>query len=253
MWRVRLAPARQSIWRSGAGALTAALILAPRAMAGPPYLSDDPIPTDYQHFEIYALAAGEHTQDGDTGVAGIDFNYGATPDLQLTAVFPVEYQRPHGGSLSSGVGNIELAGKFRILHQEDYGWDVAVFPRVFLPSASDNFGAQHASLLIPIWVGREMGAWSTFGGGGCELNQSGDDQNFCLIGWALTRSVSQRLRIGGEVFHQTADTRGGEASTSLGVGATYDLSPNHHILGYLNRDVSGPERIAWYTSLLFTF
>jgi hypothetical protein len=228
-------------------------MFAAPALAGPPYLSDDPIATDHQHFEIYALGAGEHTRDGDAGAIGIDFNYGATPDLQLTAVFPVEYERPHRGSLSGGVGNIELAAKFRVLHQESVGWDVAIFPRVFLPSASENFGAQHASLLIPIWIGRDMGGWSTFGGGGCELNEGGDDQNFCLVGWALTRAVSPQLRVGGEVFHQTADTRGGDASTSLGVGATYDLSPNHHLLGYLSRDVSGAERTSWYTSILFTF
>jgi hypothetical protein len=249
-----LASARQSTWGLGSVIAAVATALAVPANAGPPYLSDDPIPTDYRHFEIYALAAGDHTHDGDAGVAGIDFNYGATPDLQLTAVFPVEYERPHGGgSISSAFGNIELAAKFRFLHQESFGWDVAVFPRVFLPSLSNGFGAQHASLLIPIWIGRDVGEWSTFGGGGCELNHGGDDQNFCLAGWALTRSVSSQFRIGGEVFHQTADTRGGDASTSLGVGATYDLSPNHHLLAYVNRDVSGADRTSWYTSVLFTF
>lgn len=248
-----MASALQSTWRRGSGVLAAAAIFATPAVAGPPYLSDDPVPTEYRHFEIYALAASEHTRDGESGVMGIDFNYGATPDLQLTAVFPVEFERPRGGSLSGGLGNIELAAKFRFLHQESFGWDVAVFPRIFLPSASNRFGAQHASLLIPIWVGRDMGAWSTFGGGGCALNEGGEDQNFCLAGWALTRAVSHSLRIGGEVFHQTADTKSGDASTSLGVGASYDLSPNHHLLGYVSRDVSGAERTSWYTSVLFTF
>ena len=32
--------------------------------------------------------------------------------------------------------------------------DVAVFPRVFLPSASTNVGDQHASLLLPVWTVR---------------------------------------------------------------------------------------------------
>jgi len=248
-----LASAGQSIRRFSLGVFSATAAFVSPALAGPPFLSDDPVPTEYRHFEIYALAAGDHTRDGDSGVAGIDFNYGATPDLQLTAVIPIEYERPRGGSLAGGVGAIELAAKFRILHQESFGWDVAVFPRLFLPSASSSFGAQHASMLIPVWIGRDMGAWSTFGGGGCALNRGDDAQDYCLAGWALTRAVSQRLRIGGEIFHQTADARDAEPSTSLGLGATYDLSRNHHLLGYLSRDVSGAERTSWYTSVLFTF
>lgn len=248
-----MASQRQSTELLCSGVFVAAIAFATPAFAGPPYQSDDPEPTDYRHFEIYALASGNHTHDGDAGAAGIDFNYGATPDLQLTAVFPIEYALPRDGTLSGGFGNIELAAKFRFLHQRSFGWDVALFPRLFLPSPSKSFGAQHVSLLIPIWIGRDMGAWSTFGGGGCELNQGDGDQNFCLAGWALTRAVSPRLRIGGEIVHQTADQRHGEASTSLGLGATYDLSSHHHLLGYVSRDVSGADDTSWYGSVLFTF
>ncbi len=248
-----MAASRQSTWRLYAGAFAAFAAFATPAWAGPPYLSDDPVPTDYRHFEIYALAAGDHDAHADAGVAGVDFNFGAAPDLQLTAVLPIEYERLHGGELRGGVGNIELAAKFRFLHQESFGWDVAVFPRLFLPSPSNSFGAQHAALLLPIWIGRDVGDWSTFGGGGCALNQGGDDQNFCQAGWALTRAVSRHWRIGAEVFHQTADTRGGEASTSLGAGAAFDLNEHYHLLGYVGRDVSGAEQTSWYTSVLLTF
>ena len=34
------------------------------AVAGPPYLTDDPEPTDYKHFEIYAFTNGTATRDG---------------------------------------------------------------------------------------------------------------------------------------------------------------------------------------------
>jgi hypothetical protein len=43
--------------RSGPG-LLAALAFAAPAFAGPPYISDDPEPTDYGHYEIYAFASG---------------------------------------------------------------------------------------------------------------------------------------------------------------------------------------------------
>ena len=40
-----------------------------------------------------------------------------------------------------------------------------------------------------------------------------------------------------EIFHQTPDVQGGAASTSLGVGARYDLNDNIHLLGYVNLGV----------------
>src|ERR1700691_2867284 len=103
------------------------------ALAGPPYLTDDPEPTDYQHFEIYTFSNGTATRDGTSGEGGIDFNYGGAPNLQLTATLPAAYDFPASGPAAGGLGNIELAAKYRFLTQGSAGLDVAVFPRVFLP------------------------------------------------------------------------------------------------------------------------
>jgi hypothetical protein len=59
-----------------------------------------------------------------------------------------------------------------------------------------------------------------------------------------------------EIFHQTADTRGGADTTSLGAGVRYDLNDNLHLLGYVGRgiqNVDQTDRFNWYTSVLFTF
>ena len=90
--------------------------------------------------------AATATRDGTSGAGGIDFNYGGAPDLQLTAVVPLEYDSRAGGP-ETGIGNIELAAKYRFLHQDDFGWDVAVFPRVFLPSASAQ--CRRPACLVP--------------------------------------------------------------------------------------------------------
>ena len=239
---------------------TASLLVVPLvsslAWAGPPFVSDDPEPTDYQHYEIYLFTGGTNARDGTDGAAGLDFNYGATPNLQLTAVFPIEFESASGASTVAGLGNIELAAKYRFVHQADGGWDVAIFPRVFLPSGSAKLGDRHLSLLIPLWAGKDWGDWSTFGGGGCVLNNGGESQNFCLAGWALTRRMLPNLRLGAEVVHQTADTKGGRASTGMGGGLIYDINDNYHLLAYAgpglqNADETG--RTSWYASILFTF
>ena len=188
-------------------------------MAGPPYLTDDPEPTDYQHFEIYSFSNGTVTRDGTSGEGGIDFNYGAAPNLQLTTTLPVGYGVSPSGPLVGGLSNIELAAKYRFLMQDNAGLDVSFFPRVFLPSASSNVGEQHASFLLPIWMEKDWGQWSAFGGGGCEINRGGDSQDFCLMGAVLTRQIVPNLQVGLELFHQTSDTRGGEATTSSAPGS----------------------------------
>src|SRR5882672_2540443 len=123
--------------------IIAAVASASPAFGGPPYVTDDPEPTDYGHFEIYTFANGTDTRDGVGGEAGIDFNYGAAPDLQLTAVVPIGYDKSQGTDISISLGNVELAAKYRFLHQADTGWDVGVFPRLFLPSGSSAVGERH--------------------------------------------------------------------------------------------------------------
>lgn len=225
------------------------------ANAGPPYQSDDPEPTEYKHYEIYLFAAGTQARDGDSAAAGIDFNYGATPDLQLTAVFPVEYEHADGGGTASGLGNIELAAKYKFLHQAEFGWDVAVFPRVFLPSASSRVGDSHTSVLLPIWLQRDFGEWSTFGGGGCVVSRGADTVDFCLGGWALARQVAPHLQVGAELVHSAADAPGGRASTAVGAGLRYDVNDNYHLLAYFGPTLQNAAQngdYTWYASILLT-
>lgn len=50
--------------------------------------------------------------------------------------------------------------------------------------------------------------------------------------------------------------QGGLITTSLGVGARYDLNDNFHLLAYLGRGVQNTgqtDQLNWYTSILFTF
>lgn len=65
-------------------------------------MSDDPEPTPYRQFEIYTFNNGTNTRDGAGGEAGIDFNYGAAPDLQLTATLPAGYDHSLGGGANTG-------------------------------------------------------------------------------------------------------------------------------------------------------
>jgi hypothetical protein len=242
--------------RVGFGLMLA--LTANQAAAGPPFVSDDPEPTDYQHFEIYSFTTGTTTRDGVAGQSGIDFNYGAAPDLQLTATVPAGFDRPAGGSADVGLSNIELAAKYRFLHQDGFGLDVSVFPRVFLPSPSSNAGVgdNHASLLLPVWVQKDWdGGWSAFGGGGCTVTGR-RAVDFCQTGAVLAYQLLPKLQIGAEIFHQTSDSLGAPATTSAGIGWKIDLTDNYHLLGYVRRGIENADQTdgySWYASVLFTF
>jgi hypothetical protein len=231
------------------------ILLAQSAVAGPPYVTDDPEPTDYKHFEIYTFTSGTTTRDGTAGQSGIDFNYGAAPDLQLTATLPEGYSQTIDGT-SIGASNIELAAKYRFLHQDGFGLDVSIFPRVFLPSGSNVIGDNRVSLLLPVWAQKDWsGGWSAYGGGGCTMSER-RAIDFCQTGAVLNYQLLPKLQIGAEIFHQTADAGGVPATSSLGVGWRYDLNDTYHLLGYIRRGIENAnetDRYSWYTSVLFTF
>jgi hypothetical protein len=211
-----------------AAALT--LAAAAPAFAGPPYVTDDPEPTDAGHWEIYNFVGGAHVPGSTSGEGGLDLNYGGAKDLQLTAVLPFAYDTADDGHF--GFGTVELAAKYKFLHQKDGSAmpDVAFFPRVFLPTAQRDLGSRHTNLLLPIWLGKDFGKWSVFGGGGYEINPGEGNRNFWTGGVALTRQVTERLNLGAEITHQTADARDGRDFSGVNVGMVYKLTDHWSLL-----------------------
>ncbi len=72
-------------------AASVGLSAASPALAGPPYLTDDPIPTELGHWEIYAFSAAEGHRSTIDADAGVDLNYGPVEGVQLTATLPLDF------------------------------------------------------------------------------------------------------------------------------------------------------------------
>ncbi|HEV7609954.1 MAG TPA: transporter [Steroidobacteraceae bacterium] len=242
--------------RSSQIAALLACSLPSAAFAGPPYVTDDPDPTETGHYEIYLFASGTRAREGRDGAAGLDLSYGAAPDLQLSLTLPFAYEHPNSGPFIGGIGNVEIAAKYRILHQEIDGIDLSVFPRIFLPSASDRVGDQRASLFLPVWLGKHMGKWTTFGGGGCAFSDAADSKTSCLAAWAVTYRVRENFEVGAEIYHQTPEVDGDHPTTGLGFGARYDKSETFHFVGSIGpgiQNAAETNQLSVYAAVLFTF
>ena len=211
----------------------AALLLeaaAAPAWAGPPYLTDDPAPTDTGHWEIYGFTAAEgHRSDIDTD-AGFDLNYGAIKDVQLTATLPLSFTHAAQEGWHGGAGDAELAVKYRFVSDERSGFSAAIFPRVILPTASHSPG-EKARFLLPLWLQKDFaGGTSVFGGGGYMINPGAGNRDFWQGGIAVTQDVGKKLSVGAEVIRQGSDALGGTSQTRADLGAIVQLSEHYALL-----------------------
>lgn len=214
------------------GALAALALagVAVPAWAGPPYLTDDPVPTDTGHWEIYAFTAGEGRGSTLEDDAGLDLNYGPIEDVQLTATLPLSFWHDALDGWRSGTGDVELGVKYRFLHDEKRGVSAAIFPRVILPTSSVATGGR-ARLLLPLWLGKDFaGGTSIFGGGGYLVNPGAGNRDFWQAAAAVTQDVSKRVSIGAEATRQGPDTVGGIAQTRAGVGGIVQLGGPYELL-----------------------
>jgi hypothetical protein len=215
-----------------------ALVAAPlsAAHAGPPFLTDDPDPTDYQQYEIYLYSQGVVDGGANTGTAlGLEVNYGALPDVQVSVALPAGFSAPARSQATFGVSDAEFGVKYRFLEEEMDGWrpQVSFYPAVqaALGSSGKSLGDSATHLFLPLWAQKSFGPWTTFGGGGYRINPGPDGRNSWFAGWAVLRRISDRFQMGAEIYHETSETSGEKETSGASIGALYDLSDRFHLVG----------------------
>jgi len=193
-------------------------------------MTDDPEPTQAGHWEVYGpLIEVEGKGKDYEGAVAAEVNYGAAPNLQLTLEIPLIYSHDVSG-MKWGGGDVAISAKYRFYHNEDAGLSVAAFPGLTLPTASNGMGAGKLTALLPVWVQKDLGSWSIFGGGGYAINPGVGNNNYWTVGVAVSHQVTPKLLLGIEANRQGADAIGGKGSTSLGVGTIYQLKAPFRLL-----------------------
>ena len=246
---------RQGRWR---GFLAACLlILIPAgAWAGPPFLTDDPQPVDFQHWELYVASMDFKTAGGWAGDGPhVEINYGVMPNVQLHVIAPVAYNSPSAGSGHYGYGDTELGVKFRFIQETKSVPMVGIFPLLEVPTGSskDGLGTGRVHAFLPVWMQKTWGSWTVYGGGGYGINPGVGLQNYGFVGAVLQDQVTKPVLVGVEVYHQTASVVGERDDTAFNVGTVIDLSEAHHLLFSAGRSIDGPTDFQCYAAYQWTF
>ena len=214
--------------------LAAWLLLLTPAFAGPPFITDDPEPVDLGHWEVYGFSAGAAGHGDTTGLGpSLEVNYGAAPGLQLHFIGGLAYDDP-SGHLQMGVSDTELGAKLRFVDPDKDDWypQVGIFPLVEMPTgnAKRGLGAGEWQEFLPLWLQKDWGDWTSYGGGGYWINPGLGNRDYWFFGWLLQRKITESLTLGGELFHQTSNMIGRNGSSGFNLGGQYDFTEHDHLL-----------------------
>jgi hypothetical protein len=247
---------RRRVCRGAALLIALTCLRVPPASAGPPYVTDDPEPVEYQHWEVYLASLLSREAGAWSGTAPhLEVNYGAVPELQVHAILPMSFARSTDGTMTYGYGDTELGAKYRFVQETSHRPQVGVFPLLEIPTGDEHrgLGSGQVQVFLPLWLQKSYGPWLTYGGGGYWINPGPGNHDWGLLGWLVQRQLRPNLSVGAEVFHTTTPEQGGEPETRFNVGMVLDLSDRQHVLLSAGRGLQGSNELQSYLGYQLTF
>jgi len=205
----------------------------------PPNLQPPP-PT--QRWAI-TLAGQYTTRNVETAGAfpSLDIGYSVTPNLLLHFYQPYAFDRVSGGTTNWGPGDTEIGVRYRFIEPDDNGWrpGVAVYPLVDFPTGdvNKNLGTGSTHFFLPVWIGKQLGLWTVYGGGGYWYNRGHGYKDWIFADAGVQRRVTDYFRLSVDLFHATSSKNGLKESSGFNVGAGYDITQNHHLLFSIGRGI----------------
>ena len=242
-------------WKILAAAL-ALVLSSSAALAGPPFLTDDPAPVDYRHAEFYVFSTYDKTNDGnDSAIPAFEFNYGVLPNTQLHLVVPFVRTAAENASSESGLGDVEVGVKYRFVEETQASPQIGIFPMAELATGDSDKGLGNGKTWwrLPVWVQKSWGEWTTYGGVGYVINSAEGQRDYSFAGWLLQKDVRAKWTLGGEIFARGKDTADGEPATIVNFGGFYKFTPNFNLLFSAGHSVSGESHTVAYLGLWWSF
>lgn len=251
--------------------LTAAIVLlililtpGPKLWAqGPPFQTDDPVPVDLHHYEFYIFGGLDSTsEEVDTAGPAFEFNWGAIPRVQLHAVLPFGAAAPLGagaGPIEFGLTDMELGAKIAFIKESKHIPQIGSFTMFEIPTgnADKGLGVGKVWYKLPIWLQKNVGAWTLDGGAGYQVVPQTGFRNFPYTGWLVKKKLSPSLELGAEVFAHGRPGPAPEtgASTMVDVGGYYHFPrhPGRQFLFAYGHSVAGQTENYAYVGMYWTW
>jgi hypothetical protein len=212
----------------------AAIGLPLRALAGPPYDTDDPDPTEYRNYEIYAGVTTHRDQGvSNSELSFLEINYGLMPNVQFSVHLGDEVLTSPGLSPSYGLEDAEMGLKMRFIQETEHSPQVSFYPQVTFATGPPGVTQGHGTLFLPIWAQKTVGKVTIFGGGGYQFDRDSSGNGDWQAGLAATYPIDPDNNIGIEVTRTTPHDE--YQQSDVGVGYIHSLGKLHALLMSVGR------------------
>jgi hypothetical protein len=226
------------------------------AWAGPPFVTDDPEPVNYRHWEVnYGVSKTWRKGSISAGLPSIDINYGIYPNVQLHVQPRYSYESTTAGK-RIGVDDTEIGVKYRFLNLEQNGSSimVGIYPMFQTPTGDTRLGPSRGKgqIFLPLWGQGNSGKWTIYGGSGYRINQGQGNKNSVFIGATALYQVKESLQLGAEIFHETPDAVDGTGTSGFNLGGSINLVPDYNLLfsvGKGLKNASATNQLSTYLAL----
>ncbi len=218
--------------------ILAALLIAPVcAFAGPPILTDDTGTPGDRKWEInVGVTLDKRDDERRYETPDLDLNYGIGDHIQLNySVSWIVLDKRDEGS-KNGLGNSEVAVKWRFMDEDKHGIAMSVYPRLIFnnptSSAERGLADKGTTFRLPVEMEKKIGLINVNTEFGHDFRQRGGDE--WLYGLSLKYAEIKGLEALAEIYG-TANNSFKRHETVFNLGLRYDLSENCTLLASAGR------------------
>lgn len=217
-------------------------------LAGPPYETDDPEPTEYRSYEIYVAAQYERRTDETlSALPLIEVNYGLFRNVQFSIDAPMSFIRQNDAS-AYGLGDLTLGLKVRFIQETRGRPQIAFYPLIVIPSGNPNLQVSSSRLFLPLWAQKSFGRWTIYGGGGMWAKSVASATNWWFTGLVLQYELPNKNTVGAEMIRSTPQSANEGGETAFNLGYVASVGKTHSALLSLGRGIVGSRTFAAYVA-----
>lgn len=209
-------------------------------LAGPPILTDDTGTPGPGKWEMNMGFTVEKRQDATRlETPAFDLNYGIGENIQLNYSFSWIVLDREDEAAKSGLGNSEVAVKWRFLDEDRHGVAMSIYPRFIFnnPTSSADRGLVEEGTVfrLPVQLEKKLGILDMIVNLGHEFHQHQGDS--WLYSIAAKYAEIKGLEVLAEVFG-TVDNSFNNAENVFDVGIRADVSDNYTVLVSIGRSLN---------------